>query len=103
MQDSFNIHVYVVEDGWEAEFKPEVNTKITGFGYTADEAVHEAFRLAGEVDTDAPQRRVAHLDEEGLWIEAQLTSEGVIVDLYSDEEGVLRTFGQTYEEILSYD
>lgn len=47
---------------------------------------------------DRPVRIV--VDRQEGWIEAQLTDEGVIVDRYDDDENIIATYAQTYEEIL---
>lgn len=49
-----------------------------------------------EADNDT--RKIIRLNDT-TWIEAQVTSEGVIVDKH-DENGVLSTFGRTYDELL---
>lgn len=48
---------------------------------------------------DNNPRKIIRLDEGG-WIEAQLTEEGVIVDEYDRDGEILSTFGQTYDELL---
>ncbi len=49
---------------------------------------------------DHNPRYVTDYDDEGFHYEAQLTSEGVIIDLFDDEGDLVDTFGQLYEEIL---
>lgn len=44
-------------------------------------------------------RFVTERDPDGVWVEAQLTEEGVIVDAHTDE-GCIGTFARTYDEFI---
>lgn len=68
-------------------------------------AEHEDYRKFGRPTRyELPSREnrvVTDPDPEGVWIEAQLTDEGVIVDAYGPDNEPLDTFARTYDEIVT--
>jgi recombinational DNA repair protein RecR len=63
--------------------------------------LEDARGIATEIRDTIDLRFVTERDpEDGTWIEAQLTYEGVIVDKFGDELEPLDTFARTYDEFF---
>lgn len=64
------------------------------------ERLHYARAEERRKGSQRESRFITPTEADGTWIEAKLTSEGVIVDRYNSEGECIATFGQTYDEIL---